>query len=75
MAREVGQARALFAETAGVAATLAPSMRTGVHLARAVYGRVLDRVERNDFDVLGRRARLAPWEATGAVAGAVVAAR
>jgi phytoene synthase len=74
VAREVARARALFAETAGVAATLAPSMRTGVHLARAVYARVLDRVEGNDFDVLGRRARLAPWEATGAMAGVLVAA-
>jgi phytoene synthase len=74
VAREVARARALFGETAGVAALLAPSMRTGVALARAVYGRVLDRVERNDFDVLSRRARLAPWEATGAVAGVLMAA-
>jgi 15-cis-phytoene synthase len=74
VAQEVARARALFAETSGVAAMLAPSMRTGVHLARAVYGRVLDRVERNDFDVLGRRARLAPWEATGAMAAVLVAA-
>jgi 15-cis-phytoene synthase len=72
VAREVGRARALFAETAGVASALAPSMRTGVRLARAVYGRVLDRVERNGFDVLERRASLPPWEATGAVAGALV---
>jgi 15-cis-phytoene synthase len=74
VAREVARARALFAETSGVAAMLSPSMRTGVHLARAVYGRVLDRVERNDFDVLGRRVRLAPWEATGAMAAVLVAA-
>jgi 15-cis-phytoene synthase len=72
VAREVARARALFAETAGVGVALAPSMRTGVRLARAVYGRVLDRIERNGFDVLERRARLAPWEATGAVAGALV---
>ncbi|HEV8152306.1 MAG TPA: phytoene/squalene synthase family protein [Solirubrobacteraceae bacterium] len=74
VAREVARARALFAETAGVGVALAPSMRTGVRLARAVYGRVLDRIERNGFDVLERRARLAPWEATGAVAGALVGA-
>jgi phytoene synthase len=74
VAREVDRARALFADTAGLTLVLAPSMRTGVHLARAVYARVLDRIERNDFDVLGRRARLAPWEATGAVAGALVGA-
>jgi phytoene/squalene synthetase len=37
-----------------------------VRVARAVYGRVLDRVERNRFDVLGARARLRPWEAAAA---------
>ncbi len=75
VASQVARARSLFAESAGVEALLAPSMRTGVRLARRVYGRVLDRVERNGFDVLGRRARLAPWEATGAVAGALVGGR
>jgi phytoene synthase len=74
VAREVHRARALFAETGEVVHVVAPSMRTGVHLARAVYARVLDRIERNDFDVLARRARLAPWEATGAVAAALAGA-
>jgi hypothetical protein len=31
-------------------------------VARAVYLRVLDRVEALRFDVLGRRASLPPWE-------------
>jgi phytoene synthase len=66
VAREVARARSLFADTAGVAASLSPSMRTGVRMARSVYGRVLDRVERNGFDVLCRPARLEPWEAAGA---------
>ena len=63
VADEVGRARGLFAETRGVAAALGPGLRRGVHVARAVYERVLDRVEGNDYDVLGRRARLHPWEA------------
>jgi len=75
VARHVARARRLFADSAGVEALLAPSMRTGVRLARGIYGRVLDRVERNGFDVLGRRARLAPWEAPGAVAGALMGGR
>ena len=37
---------------------------------RAVYERVLDRVERIGFDVLGRRTALGPLELTAAVVGA-----
>jgi phytoene/squalene synthetase len=37
-----------------------------VRIARAVYQRVLDRVERNGYDVLEARVRLRPWEAAGA---------
>jgi phytoene synthase len=66
VAQEVGRARALFADTAGVAAGLAPRMRHGVAVARRVYTCVLDRVERNGYDVLGARVRLRPWEAAGA---------
>jgi phytoene synthase len=64
IAQEVGRARALFAETAGVA--LEPGVRHGVRMARAVYTQVLDRVERNGYDVLGARVRLRPWEAVRA---------
>jgi phytoene synthase len=67
IAQEVARARGLFAETAGVA--VAPGMRHGVRVARAVYGTVLDRVERNGYDVLGARVRLRPWEAAGAALG------
>jgi phytoene synthase len=67
IAQEVARARGLFAETAGVA--LAPGMRHGVRVARAIYGTVLDRVERNGYDVLGARVRLRPWEAAGAALG------
>ncbi|MGZ6707391.1 MAG: phytoene/squalene synthase family protein [Solirubrobacteraceae bacterium] len=66
VAQEVARARALFADTAGVAAGLAPRMRHGVAVARRVYVRVLDRVERNGYDVLGERVRLRPWVAAGA---------
>jgi hypothetical protein len=33
-----------------------------MHLARAVYERVLDRVERTGFDPVGARASLTPGE-------------
>jgi hypothetical protein len=45
-------------------------MRTAMRLASAVYERVLDRVERIGFDVLGRRTALGPLELAGAVLGA-----
>jgi len=65
--QEVARARGLFADTAGLA--LAPGMRNGVRMARAVYARVLDRVEANGYDVLGARVRLRPWEAARAALG------
>ena len=70
--RQVARARALFAETAPVAAAVAPAMRPGVRVARAVYARVLDCVERNGCDVLAGRARVAPWEGARAAAGALL---
>ena len=66
VAQEVARARALFAGTAEVALMVAPGMRHGVRIARAVYARVLDRVERNGYDVLSARVRLRPWEAAAA---------
>jgi len=66
IAQEVARARGLFADTAGVVHVVAPGMRHGVRIARAVYTRVLDRVERNGYDVLGARVRLRPWEAAAA---------
>jgi phytoene synthase len=73
VADEVARARELFASTAAVADGLAPPLRPGVRLARAVYGRVLDRVEAIGFDVVGRRAALPPWQAAGAAARSLLA--
>jgi phytoene synthase len=71
VAAEVARARALFADGAAVLDLVTPSIRPGMRLALAVYGRVLDRVERIGFDVVGRRAALPPWELAAAVAGGV----
>lgn len=70
LAAEVARARALFAETADAADHASPRVQPGIRLARAVYLRVLDRVEAIGYDVLGRRAALAPWEIAGAVVSA-----
>lgn len=69
VAAEVARARELFAATADVAAALQPRLRPGVRLARTVYGRVLDRVERLEFDVLARRTALTPVDLGRAAVG------
>ena len=71
IAGEAARARALFAETRGVIDAVRPEARTAMRLAAAVYERVLDRVERIGFDVVGRRTSLGPFEAAGAVLGAI----
>jgi len=57
VASEVRLARTLFAETTPALVTAIPSARRGIGLARAVYCAVLDRIERNGYDVLGRGSR------------------
>ncbi|HEX8206577.1 MAG TPA: phytoene/squalene synthase family protein [Solirubrobacteraceae bacterium] len=67
VAAEVERARELFAATEEVPEACDPAVRKGMRMARSVYGHVLDRVERMGFDVVGRRADLAPWEIARAV--------
>ena len=67
VAAEVERARALFAATHDVPEACDPSVRPAMRLARAVYEQVLERVERLGFDVVRRRAALAPWEIARAV--------
>jgi 15-cis-phytoene synthase len=71
VAAEAARARGLFAETRSVVDAVRPEVRTAMRLAGCVYERVLDRVERIGFDVLGRRAALGPLELSAALAGAV----
>jgi phytoene synthase len=71
LAFEVRRARALFAEAEPAIAAAPASVRTGVRLAVAVYLAVLDRIERIDFDVLGRRTGVRPWQLPGVAVGAL----
>jgi len=71
MAFEVERARSLFRASVPAGDGVAPGVRRGMRLACGVYLRVLDRTERLDFDVLGRRPSLPPWEMAQAVAGAL----
>ena len=71
LALEVRRARSMFAEAEPALAAAPGSVRSGMRLAVAVYQRVLDRVERIDFDVLGRATGVRPWQLPGAVIGAL----
>jgi phytoene synthase len=71
LAMETRRARALFAEAEPAIAAAPASVRTGVRFAVGVYLRVLHRVERIEFDVLGRGTSVRPWQLPGAAAGAL----
>jgi len=62
LALQVERARGLFEETAPAVSSVAPSIRTGMQLARAAYMRVLDRIEAHGFDVFRRRTGVGPWQ-------------
>jgi phytoene synthase len=71
LAGEVARARRLFDETAPALEAVRPGVRTGMRVARALYLRVLDRVEATGYDVLRRSAGIRPWDYAGvALAGA-----
>jgi len=71
LAHEVRRARALFAASEPAIAAAPGSVRSGVRFAVGIYLRVLVRVERIDFDVLGRRAGVRAWQVPGAALGAL----
>jgi phytoene synthase len=71
LAAEVRRARSLFGEAEPAMASAPGSVRTGIRFAVGVYLRVLDRVERIDFDVLGRPAGVRVWQLPGAALGAL----
>jgi len=71
LAEQVGRARELFRQGAPALGAVQPRVRPGMRMARAVYVRVLDRVERLDYDVLGASAGLRPWETAGAALGSM----
>jgi phytoene synthase len=66
LASEVMRARQMFRTTAIVDQVLHPTVRPGVHLARSIYERILDRVEALGFDVLGDPVRVPSWQLAGA---------
>jgi 15-cis-phytoene synthase len=71
LAHEVRRARGLFVEAEPAMASAPGSVRSGIRFAVAVYLRVLDRVERIEFDVLGRPTGVRVWQLPGAALGAL----
>lgn len=75
VARQVARARELFATTEGLHDEMPGGIRGGMRLARAVYERVLDRVESCEFDVLRRRSALPRWQFVAAAGGSLIPVR
>jgi phytoene synthase len=61
VAHQVARARALFAAAEPAVLAAPASVRSGIRLACAAYGRILDRAEAAGCDVLARRVGLRPW--------------
>jgi phytoene synthase len=62
LAAYVARARRMFAAAGPVIAAAPASVRPGIRLAVSVYGRMLDRAEARDFDVLGRPPSVRAWQ-------------
>jgi phytoene synthase len=70
---EIERVRALYREAEPGIALLAPESRYTVRLALGLYRGILDRIERNDYDVFRRRAYVPPGEKLRSAVMAAVA--
>jgi 15-cis-phytoene synthase len=71
IAHEVQRARGLFAAARPAIASAPASVRPGVRFATGLYSRMLDRVEKTGFDVLGRNTGVRVWHIPGAALEAI----
>lgn len=71
LAAEVDRARSMFASSRSLDHALPASVRPGVHVARSVYERILDRIEALDFDILASPVRVPPWQLAGVAVSAL----
>jgi phytoene synthase len=65
VALHVERARGLFASAEPAVAAAPGSVRSGIRMACAAYGRILDRAEAAGYDVLARRVGVRPWHVPG----------
>ena len=68
VAQQVARARALFAVAEPAVAAAPATVRSGIRLACAAYGRILDRAEAAGGDVLSRRIGVRPTDLPGVLA-------
>jgi phytoene synthase len=59
---EAARARAYYRESQPLIGLVHPASRPSLRALIQIYSRLLDRIERSDFDVLSRRIRLPAWE-------------
>jgi phytoene synthase len=71
---EIRRCRALYASADVGIAMLPPASARCIRAARVLYSRILDRIEANDFDVFGSRARVPTLEKAAVVARCAVRA-
>lgn len=61
MRHEIDRARRLYASADVGIALLPPASARAIRAARRLYGGILERIERNDYDVFSTRARVPTW--------------
>ena len=72
---EIDRCRRLYASADLGIAELPPASAACVRAARILYSRILDEIERADFDVFTSRARVSAWRKAQQVARLVVSSR
>jgi phytoene synthase len=69
---EVERNRELYREADGGIPLLPPASARCISAARTLYARILERIERQDYDVFSGRARVPTWRKAGMVARTVL---
>jgi phytoene synthase len=69
---EAGRARAYYNESAALLDLIHPRSRPSLWALIAIYSRLLERIERSNYDVFERRMRLPVWEKVWIVGRAVM---
>jgi phytoene synthase len=72
MAFEIDRCRGLYDSADRGIAMLPPSSARCIATARRLYSRILDEIERNDFDVFTQRASVPTWSKAATALGAML---
>jgi 15-cis-phytoene synthase len=75
MSFEAARARSCYAESEGLLDLVHPRSRPSLWALIAIYSRLLDRIERSNYDVLARRVHLSPVEKSWIILRALVSCR